>query len=62
MCRYVEVSPAGDALISTSADAVLLWDLSSLYKKRALSGGPYGAVMARFAGNNGGGCVQVKSI
>ena len=36
------VSPAGDALLSTSADAVLLWDLKSLYKKRTLQGGPYG--------------------
>jgi hypothetical protein len=47
------VSPAGDALLSTSADAVLLWDLTSLYKKRTLQGGPYGAVMARFAGAQG---------
>ena len=51
---HVEVSPGGDYLLSSSNDSVFLWDLTSpSYAKRALSGGAYGAVQARFAGPTG---------
>ena len=51
---HVEVSPGGDYLLSSSNDSVFLWDLTSpSYAKRALSGGAYGAVQAKFAGPTG---------
>jgi WD40 repeat protein len=50
----VEVSPAGDYLVSTSNDGAFLWDLTSPdYAKTALSGATKGTVQARFAGPTG---------
>ncbi|EEH59397.1 uncharacterized protein MICPUCDRAFT_14494, partial [Micromonas pusilla CCMP1545] len=50
---HIEVGPGGVSLLSTSADAVFLWDAKGTYRRRSLNGGPHRAFFARFAGESG---------
>ena len=36
---HIEVGPGGLSLLSTSADAVFLWDAKGTYRRRSLNGG-----------------------
>ncbi|KAK9816667.1 hypothetical protein WJX72_003486 [[Myrmecia] bisecta] len=46
--HHIAVRGSGDELISVSADCILLWDLKTLQRKKALGSSPYGAVQALY--------------